>query len=231
MTTAWAGPEPWDAGTWARRALRDYLRSEGDRGRGRRRRHGPPPWAGGFVPGGPHGKWAGPGGPAGPGWVGGPWRRGPRGRGDVRLAILGLLAESPMHGYQLIQEITSRSEGDWRPSPGSIYPTLSQLEDEGLVRAGDEEGRRVFTLTDTGRAQAAERRAEYNALWQRPADPDGDAVRELGALVVQVGAAAVQVASAGTDDQRRRAGELLERTRRDLYRLLAGDDETREDEP
>ncbi|HSK25770.1 MAG TPA: PadR family transcriptional regulator [Jiangellales bacterium] len=177
---------------------------------------GPPPWA---RPGGP---WANPfdaGGRGGPGSHG--RRRGPRGRGDVRLAIVGLLAEQPMHGYQLIQEITGRSEGRWRPSPGSVYPTLSQLEDEGLVRAEEADGRKVFRLTEAGTRLAAERDAEFTALWRDDSQPLGAGLRELGEVLVQVGGAAVQVATAGSEAQRRAAAEVLERTRRELYLLLA----------
>ena len=190
----------------------------GGHGRGGRGWGGPPPWA---RPGSP---WGQPfdvfGGGA---WRGHARRRGSRGRGDVRLAIVGLLAEEPMHGYQLIQEITARSEGRWRPSPGSVYPTLAQLEDEGLVRAEDAEGRRVFRLTDEGRRLAAERSPDFAALWSDDTEPVGGGIRELGEVLFQVGGAAVQVASAGSEAQRRAATELLERTRRELYLLLAED--------
>src|SRR3712207_1014021 len=98
--------------------------------------HGPPPWMRG---------------PGGPGRGGPPWRR--RRRGMARQAVLGLLREEPMHGYQLIQELESRSGGTWRPSPGSVYPTLQLLEDQGLIRGEESDGRRVFTLTDEGRAE------------------------------------------------------------------------------
>ena len=93
--------------------------------------------------------------------------RGPRAkRGDVRAAALALLAEQPMNGYQIIQEIGERSGGVWRPSPGSIYPALQQLEDEGLIRAeAGEGGRRAFQLTDEGRAYAAAHSAELTAPW------------------------------------------------------------------
>ncbi|MPZ96750.1 MAG: PadR family transcriptional regulator, partial [Propionibacteriales bacterium] len=129
--------------------------------------------------------------------------------------------EEPMHGYQLIREIAQRSAGDWRASPGSVYPTLSQLEDEGLVRAEESSGRRVFQLTAKGRREATDRAEEFAALWQPAEGSDVDGMRELGGLVFQVGAAAMQVASAGTEDQRERAAELLEQARRDLYKLLA----------
>src|ERR1700731_1843201 len=113
----------------------------------------------------------GPGGPpVGPGAFapGFPFRPSFRraGRGDIRAAILALLAEQPMHGYQIIQELTERSGGAWRPSPGSVYPTLQQLEDEGLVRAVQTEaGRRVHELTEAGRAEAAATGRE-SAPWE-----------------------------------------------------------------
>ena len=96
---------------------------------------------------------------------GGPWHAGPghfgagrrAGRGDIRAAILALLAEAPKHGYQIIREIAERSEGAWTPSPGSVYPTLQQLTDEGLVRSDETEGKRVYELTEEGRTSAADR--------------------------------------------------------------------------
>ncbi|HEY7816109.1 MAG TPA: PadR family transcriptional regulator, partial [Nakamurella sp.] len=136
------------------------------------------PWGGGwggrsggpfgpFGPFGGAGRWGGPGGPGGPGK--GPWSgrsRNPRaGRGDVRLAILALLAEEPMHGYQVIQEISRRSAGAWKPSPGSVYPTLQQLEDEGLVHAEDRDGKRVYSLTADGRTFADQRAQEFATMW------------------------------------------------------------------
>jgi DNA-binding PadR family transcriptional regulator len=145
-------------------------------------------------------------------------------RGDVRAAILALLAEQPMHGYQIIQELTERSGGMWRPSPGSVYPTLQQLEDEGLVRAGESKGKRVFHLTDAGKKEAA-RRAESAAppwaMWDE-ASPLSD-LREVG---IGVAAAVMQVAQAGSDDQIARAREILLETRKRLYGLLAEDDAT-----
>src|ERR687893_3158314 len=92
--------------------------------------------------------------------------RGPRARrGDVRAAVLVLLAEEPRNGYQLMQEIEQRSDGVWRPSPGSVYPALQQLEDEGLVRIAEREGRKAYELTDEGRAHVAARRDELGAPW------------------------------------------------------------------
>ena len=79
------------------------------------------------------------------------------GRGDVRAAVLALLAEQPMHGYQIIHEIEERSGGAWKPSPGSVYPTLQLLADEGLIRAEESNGRKTYSLTDEGRAEATRR--------------------------------------------------------------------------
>lgn len=150
-----------------------------------------------------------------------PWGGGRRARrGDVRAAILALLADQPMHGYDLIRELEERSGGMWRPSPGSVYPTLQLLEDEGLVVAEDRDGRRVFALTDAGRAELEERRARGEGEpWK------GHSLGEnLGALrdaAMQLGAAVVQVARAGTDAQRQRATEILGKARKEIYRLLS----------
>src|SRR5215470_14954588 len=108
-------------------------------------------------------------------------RGGPRARrGDVRAAVLALLADRPMHGYEMIKEIEERSEGAWTPSAGSIYPTLQMLEDEGLIRGEDSDGKRRFTLTDTGRAEQ-EQKADDVAPWDavRAGAPTGHlALRE-----------------------------------------------------
>jgi DNA-binding PadR family transcriptional regulator len=169
--------------------------------------------------------WRRGGGPFG----GGPFGGGPRGRGrgrarrgDVRLALLRLLAEEPRNGYQLMQTIEERSGGRWRPSPGSVYPTLSQLEDEGLIRSSESDGQRRFEITDAGR-EHIETRADEPAPWQ-PADEEGEnAITELGPLVIQIGKAAWQVASVGDPAQRAQAIELLAEARRGLYRILAED--------
>ena len=193
------GPDP---ERWARRK-REYLM--GERGRGHRRGHGRPPWGGssGFP-----GEFFGP---------------GPRvGRGDVRAAIVVLLAEGPMHGYQMIQELTERSGGMWRPSPGSVYPTLQQLEDEGLVRSSEADGRRVFQLTDSGRAEV-EHRKDEPPPWEMPSQAGQfRAVRdELRRLV----AAAAQVFRTANPKQLARAKGILGEARKGLYRLLAEDEE------
>ena len=205
-----------------------------------RRRHGPPNWA--FTRGGGRGRppiedidelvalgrmWRG--GPfGGHGW--GPHRRGPgrARRGDVRLALLRLLAEEPRNGYQLIQAIEQRSGGLWRPSPGSVYPTLAQLEDESLIRSVDSEGTRRFEITDAGR-EHLDSRADEPAPWEQGAQDADNPLTELAPLVIQIGKATFQVASVGDRAQRDRARTLLADTRRALYRILAED--THENDP
>jgi DNA-binding PadR family transcriptional regulator len=176
----------------------------GERGRGR----------GGRGRGGPFGPWGGFG----------PGRGGPRARrGDVRAALLVLLAEEPRNGYGLMQEIESRSEGVWRPSPGSVYPALQQLEDEGLVRAEEREGSRVFTLTDAGRAHVEEN--DLGRPWDAVRDDLGEGMHAIRGLIGQVAAAAWQVGQAGTDRQVAEAQRILGETRRSLYRILAEDED------
>ena len=174
---------------------------------------------GGFGPGrGSHGR--------GPGWrfEGG---RGRAGRGDVRLAILALLSEGPRHGYQLIQDITERSGGAWAPSPGSIYPALSALQDEGLIDDEKVEGRRVFSLTEAGKAHVAERQAQIDAVFaQNAPTSEHEALAEVGRLMWGVGEAALTVMGSGTEAQRAEARDVLARTRRDLFGILAGEPTT-----
>lgn len=180
-----------------------------------------------------HSGWGTPFGSGGQPWVrswGGPGGRYfgssgvRRGRGDVRLAVLGVLATQPMHGYQVIREIAQRSRGQWRVSPGSVYPTLSQLADEGLVEAEEGDGRRAYHLTDLGCSEVREHSDAFDALWQIAEDGESNSRCDLAGLAFGVGAAAMQVASAGTEDNHATAAELLEQTRRSLYRLLADDD-------
>jgi DNA-binding PadR family transcriptional regulator len=172
-----------------------------------------------------------PGGPEfrmGPG----PWHEGREGRGrrarrgDVRAAVLALLAEEPRNGYQIIQEIGERSGGVWRPSPGSVYPALQQLEDEELVRTeSGESGRRLFALTDEGRSYVAGHPDEVRAPWDVVAGRTGGAAIEMRRLVRQVGMAAFQVVSAGSDAQQTQARQVLADCRRSLYRILAAEDD------
>jgi len=167
--------------------------------------HGHPP----FPPPGP---WGFPGRGRG---------RGRRGRGNVRAAILALLAERPMHGYEMIQELESRTGGVWRPSPGSVYPTLQLLEDENLITGEEVEGRKRFALTEAGRAEA-ERHAQ-RAPWEEATEGIAPAAFGLRNAIFQVGEAAWTVASAGTEAQQAKALEVLNESRRRLYAILAAE--------
>jgi len=178
---------------------------------------------------GPFGGLGGFGGPGGP--FGRFPFRGPRARrGDVRAAALLLLAESPRNGYQLMQEIESRSGGLWRPSPGSMYPVLQQLEDEGLVRPEGPEGRRVYQLTDEGRAYVAEHADELGTPWSTVADSLGGNAADFRGLIRQVIMAAYQVENAGSRRQATEGAEVLADARRRLYRILAEDEVADDDE-
>jgi DNA-binding PadR family transcriptional regulator len=161
------------------------------------------------------------GGPGGPG--GRMWRKRIR-RGDVRAAILLLLEEQPRNGYQVMQELESRSEGMWRPSPGSVYPALQLLADEGLVRSESRDGGNVFELTDAGRAHVEEHRERLGLPWQQAGAGVPEGFRELGSLLGQVAVAARQVMHAGSEAQVTAASQLLADTRRSLYRILADDE-------
>ena len=178
----------------------------------------------GFPPGFPFGQ-GGPGGFGGPGWGGpGPGghghRRGGRGsRPNVRPALLALLLERPMHGYEMIQELESRTGGIWRPSPGSVYPTLQLLEDEGLIEAEATGGRKRFTLTDAGRAEA--QAAAENPPWTQFSDDTMSQVQDFRDAAVGIMSALRQVGFSGTPEQRQRALEVLNETKRKLYAILA----------
>jgi DNA-binding PadR family transcriptional regulator len=142
-------------------------------------------------------------------------------RGDVRFAVIDVLADAAMHGYEIIRTLEERSGGRWRPSPGSVYPTLQLLADEGLVTAEDIDGRRVYSLTDAGRA-AREARRDDERAWEMSADDD-DPRAKLGEAAFGVHEAAMQVIRLGTDDQITRAHAALNTARRSLYALLAED--------
>ncbi|WP_211589867.1 PadR family transcriptional regulator [Microbispora sp. H11081] len=188
----------------------------GMRGRG--------PW-GGFGPGGPFGPLAGGNFPFGPRGFGRPRKAK---RGDVRAAILALLAEEPRNGYQIIQEIAERSQGGWKPSPGAVYPALQQLTDEGLVRAEETEGRKTFQLTEAGRAYVAEHGDEVRAPWEEMTPDIGDDVHELFDLSRQAASALFQIAHSGSEGQVGQAKQVLTETRRRLYRILADGDPAEE---
>ena len=165
------------------------------------------------------------GAPGGPLAFGGPGPgRGPRARrGDVRAAILALLAEEPRNGYQIIQELESRSGGLWRPSPGSIYPALAQLEDEGLVTTTEVDGRRAYQLTEAGRT-AASARKDDRAPWDTLSDSVSTGVTELRDIAWQLGAALMQLAHAGSEAQISDARRIVADARKAIYRILAEDE-------
>ena len=187
----------------------------------------------GFPPGFPFG---GPGfggpGPGGPGFggPGGPgFEKGHRGRGagpgrrpNVRTAVLALLAERPMHGYEMIQELESRTGGIWRPSPGSVYPTLQMLEDEGLIEAEATGGRKRFTVTEAGRAEADA--AAQNPPWRQFTEDNMSQAQDFRDAAVGIMSALKQVGFHGTPEQRDRALQVLNETKRKLYAVLAESD-------
>jgi DNA-binding PadR family transcriptional regulator len=206
----------------ARREFRDSVRGQDAGrdgpfgpgfGRGFGRGFGP----GGFGPGG-----FGPG--FGPGGRGG--RRGGHGRrsrrGDVRAAILVLLAERPMHGYEIIQEVAERSQDLWKPSPGSVYPTLQLLVDEGLTVSTESEGsKKLFALTDAGK-EAAEKVA--TPPWDEIADGVDPAHLNLRAAIGQLFGAVAQSAHAATEEQQQRILDIVNNARREIYTILGEDD-------
>jgi len=151
---------------------------------------------------------------AGPPWGGGRRAR----RGDVRTALLSLLADNPMHGYDLIRELEQRSGGAWRPSPGSIYPTLQLLEDEGLITSEESGGRRRFTLTDAGRAEAGQAEAPP---WEHIGDETVENWNDIRDASFGAMNALRQVMMTGNDEQRRRAVEVIAEAKRKLYAILA----------
>lgn len=163
-----------------------------------------------------------------PGGPGGRRRHGGRsraGRGDVRITILILLDEGPANGYQLMQEIEQRTNGAWKPSSGSIYPALQQLEDEGIVQTAEGEGRKMFALTDEGKTYVRENRAKWTAPWEGMEEDEGpseEAVK-IRDVIAQLAMAYMQVIQVGTDSQRSEASQVLVGARQALYRILAGD--------
>jgi DNA-binding PadR family transcriptional regulator len=183
------------------------------------RRGGFPP---GFPFGGGGGGFGGFGGwgPGGHGPGGHGHRRGGRGsRPNVRPALLALLLERPMHGYEMIQELESRTGGIWRPSPGSVYPTLQLLEDEGLIEAEATGGRKRFTLTEAGRAEA--QTAAENPPWAQFSDDTMSQVQDFRDAAIGIMDALRQVGFNGTPEQRQKALVVLNETKRKLYAVLA----------
>jgi DNA-binding PadR family transcriptional regulator len=170
---------------------------------------GPPPWVAGLFGLAQHGAQS----------------RGPKvRRGDVRAAILDVLAVEPMNGYQIIQQIAERSGGAWKPSPGSVYPTVQQLEDEGLVEPVPGEARRLLRLTEAGRSYVEDHPEEMAATW-RPFDESAEQdTGDLKPVIGQVMSAVWQIIVSGTVQQQAEAAEILAETRRRLYGLLAEGD-------
>jgi DNA-binding PadR family transcriptional regulator len=148
----------------------------------------------------------------------GPHRHRAR-RGAIKGSVLRMLAERPMHGYELISEFEERTGGRWRPSPGSVYPTLAQLEDEGLIRAIDDDGKKRYELTDAGRTWLDEHASdEQGPPWERAGfGRRGDLRRLAGEIFGQL----QQLGRYGSPAQHDKAKEILGRTRTELYAVLA----------
>ncbi len=144
------------------------------------------------------------------------------GRGDVRAAVLALLTERPMHGYQIIHEIADRSGGAWKPSAGSVYQTLQLLADEGLIEAEEAGGRKTYSLTDAGRTEA-EAAAEATAPWEATGLGGSGRASAMPKAGVELAQAAAQVARSGTAEQVQEAVAVLDEARRRLYAILAQD--------
>ena len=162
------------------------------------------------------------GGPGGPGGPGGTMRRG-----EIRPLILAALLKKPMHGYEVIQDLEAQSGGRWRPSAGSVYPTLQQLADEGLVTSEEVDGRRTYTLTEDGRKAAAE--AGTRSPWTADA-ADDDRQPDVRQLAAQLMAAVIQVHKMGSPRARSEATRVLTDARKQMYRLLSEDEDASTDE-
>ena len=198
----------WGDSPWAQATGRNWTQHA------RTSRGGPPPWVQDLVRS-----------------FGGPDLTPPKSprvrRGDVRTAILDVLAVEPMNGYQVIQQIAERTGGAWKPSPGSVYPTVQQLEDEGLIEGSAAEGRRVLSLTEQGREYVATHGEELAATWRAfddDAPQSGEETGDLKPVIGQVMGAVWQIVVSGTKQQQAEAAEILAETRRKLYGLLADGD-------
>jgi DNA-binding PadR family transcriptional regulator len=186
----------------------DHEGPRGPRGmRGGPGRHGGDPWG----DGGGRGRWGGERG----GWGGGRRMR----RGDIRRAILSALKDEPAHGYEVMRRLEEMSGGLWRPSPGSVYPHLQMLEDEGMVQSSETDGTRTFTLTEKGVAEAAK---DTQLPWQNSGEGD-DQIRTLRQSVTQLMSAAKQLSGAGENAQVERGIAVIKKARQELYQILAED--------
>lgn len=151
-------------------------------------------------------------------------RRGGRmRRGDIRTAVLAILAEEPGHGYDVIQRLEEKTSGAWRPSPGSVYPTLQLLEDEGLVRSSEHNAKRVYAITDEGRDEATRRIEEAGGTPWEIAGRNDTRVGEFRNAVRQLLVASKQVSASGNQEQVDRMLEILKRARKEIYTMLAED--------
>ena len=142
-------------------------------------------------------------------------------RGDIRTAVLAVLTEGPGHGYDVMQNLEDKSGGAWRPSPGSVYPTLQLLEDEGLVRSTERDGKRVFEITDAGRAEAAERIEQAGGTPWEIAGKGKARNREVRDAFAQLFQAFKQIATVGTPEQVERGLAIVTDARKQLYQILA----------
>lgn len=226
-TSQWPGP--WHGGPAGFTDGRHPRRSEHGHGGRRRRghRHGGP-WGAGFQPPPPVPPFPPyPPAPPGPYGYGPPARRRKARRGDVRAAILAILAEGPHNGYQLIQEIGERSQGAWRPSPGAVYPALQQLADENLARPVGEGRKSRYELTEAGQAYVADNADEVDAPWEALIPQFDDETVQLFELAQQASAAMMQVVQSGSPSQIAKAKQIMADSRRALYLVLAdGEDES-----
>jgi DNA-binding PadR family transcriptional regulator len=153
---------------------------------------------------------------------------GPIRRGEIRPLILTALLKKPMHGYEVIQELEAQSGGRWRPSAGSVYPTLQQLADEGLVTSEEVDGRRTYTLTEEGRKAAAE--TGTRSPWADDKPTDDDRQPDVRQLAMQLAAAVIQVHKMGSPRARGEATKILTDARKQMYRLLSEDEDASTDE-
>jgi DNA-binding PadR family transcriptional regulator len=151
-------------------------------------------------------------------------------RGDVRAALLVLLAEQPRNGYQLMQEIEERSDGNWRPSSGSVYPALSQLEDEGLVKPDETEGGKRFTLTDEGVKYVKEHAEKLGEPWKDLGGKTEPGNRAMAGEIKPLMGAVGQLLHTGSEADARKGAQVLAEARRKIYAILAEDRTDGEDE-
>jgi DNA-binding PadR family transcriptional regulator len=206
----------------ARRSHHETHQEHHDGFRGHHYMHGGfrPPFRPGFGPGDPgdpgFGRGRGPGGR-------GPGGRGRGRRGNVRAAILALLTERPMHGYEMIQELDQRTGGVWRPSPGSVYPTLQLLEDEGKIAVEESGGRKAYTLTDAGQEEATA--AAANAPWAEFSEETVSSGHHTREAVTGIMMALRQIGFERNQEQWQRAVDVLNETKRKLYAILADSDQ------